>query len=177
MMRLKIILLISTIIFLFSTCRDYSLKAGHKIEVMDEKQIQIRNLNLTVEGKDQRQKVKPEDPSGYLKYYEQHAGYYYDLINGQADYDGKTKLQADHIKIIGTNGVEELEGFMIFSNEMDNSFANTIEGETVCNFYILFLIKEGSPTIKALDIYYNNQFFESKDQSLFDYQLHWEMKD
>lgn len=167
-MRLKSIFLMC-LMFMQCSCSDKALVSINSSVLSDKEQIQIEELHMSVEGKEEKQEVKPERPSGYYEYYEKHDGYHYYVLYGEAGYDGN-ELQSDVITIVGKNDKNEYDGIMVFSDKNKSRFIKTVNKNEKYDFFIIFLMKDGDMNIDVVDFYYNEEFSNKKDTT-FDFRL------
>lgn len=173
-MRFRILALL--LVSILAGC-DSRITADKVLQAEMGKQLSLEDIVFTVEKKETRREIKPEKPSGYYHYYEEHEGYLYYIISGTAQNKSNYTLDVKNILIQGIHGKKKFEGILFFSNSQDSDFIKVINSKQQLKFYIAIQIGKDDPLPNRINLYYSKKFQPPDSSTHYDTLLAWEPAD
>lgn len=167
-------LLAATILFCFTLTGCNAIKAQNTLTA-DSDSINIADVSLSRETEEVRDRVEPKNPEGYYDLYEYYEGYNYYVITGKAKNNSANEFFADSCLMKSNVGNKSYDAKIVFLNEDESEFKNSIKPNEECTYIILTLVEKGDKP-DGFKIYYNNNLKIEKNQTNFDNEIVVETK-
>lgn len=142
---------------------------GNQEDTQKGDTIVLDSLTLSIQGREIKQEVGPEQPEGYYDYYEPHEGYEYYVISGEAKNDSGQDIHTDQFAVEATVEAEPAQAKVVFLNEELSELTDVIEAGQTREFRMFMLKKVDQPLPESFSIYYNEDF-RAPGKGSYDYK-------
>lgn len=133
--------------------------------------IELGQITVTVEGREFRDQVEPDEPIGYYNLYEEHEGYQYYVIAGTAQNHSGGSISSGGFIVTGETGGKRENGKLVFMDESRSEFVDEIEAEESLPCLIFVLTGEEEEP-ESVNIFFNGNY-RAGDGGQFDYEVRY----
>lgn len=142
---------------------------GEQVDTQKGDNITLGALTLSIQAREIKQEVAPDQPEGYYDYYEPYEGYDYYVISGQANNTSDADIHTDQFAVEATLDGKATQAKMVFLNEEKSQLTDVIAGGESREFRLFMLKKVDQPMPESFSVYYNEGFQVSEDEK-YDYE-------
>lgn len=142
---------------------------GKQVDTQKGDSVILSSLTLSIQAREIRQEVAPEQPEGYYDYYEPHEGYEYYVISGEAKNASDADIHTDQFAVEATLEGKSTQAKMVFLNQEKSQLTDVIEAGESRGFQLFMLKKVDQPLPESFSVYYNDDF-QASENGKYDYE-------